>query len=132
MDFDKNFEQRCRALEAFKRHFGHYNVPPQYSADRSLGNWCNAMRYSYRKIQQGKPAKRNLSQDRIKRLEEIGFKWKGVDFDKKFENRCLDLEAFKRKFGHCNVSRGYSAGPSLRHWCNFKLRECQIFLTMSE
>jgi len=43
-----------------------------------------------------------LTQDQIERLEEIGFKWK---IRETFEQRCRDLEAFKRDFGHCHVSK---------------------------
>ena len=77
VDFDKKFEQRCLDLEAFKKKFGHCNAPPSYSVDRSLGNWCTTIRYTYNQIQQGKPTKSNLSQDRIECLVEIGFEWKG-------------------------------------------------------
>jgi len=114
-----SFEERCRQLHAFKDEFGHCNVPRGYSAGPSSGleQWCKDMRSTYEQMQEGKPLIYNLSQDGIERLEEIGFKWKGVDLDMKFEKRCLDLEAFKRKFGHCNVPRGYSADRSLGYWC---------------
>jgi len=69
------FEQRCHDLLAFKSEFGHCNVSRKYSADPSLGNWCNTIRSSYKKIQQGQTPRRNLTQDEIERLEEIGFKW---------------------------------------------------------
>ena len=35
-----------------------------------------------------------------------------------FEQRCHDLETVKSEFGHCNVSRKYSANPSLGQWCS--------------
>jgi len=57
----------------------------------------------------------NLSQDRIERLEEIGFQWKGCIT---FEKRCLELIAFKEEFGHCIVPYRYAANPSLGHWCS--------------
>ena len=45
---------------------------------------------------------RNLSQDRIEHLEEIGFQWEGVDYVEAFEKRCRKLIAFKEDFGgHC-------------------------------
>ena len=72
----ETFEQRCRDLEAFKSEFGHCNVPQKYSVNTSLGQWCTKMRCAYKKIQQGQTPKRNLTQDQIERLEEIGFKWK--------------------------------------------------------
>ena len=112
------FDQRCHDLKIFKSEFGHCNVSHNYSADPSLGNWCNAMRYTYKKIQQGqKTPKGNLTQDQIERLEEIGFKW---DLANKtaFEQRCRDLEISKREFGHCNVPYRYLVNPSLGNWCN--------------
>jgi len=110
----KTFEQHCRDLEAFKSEFGHCNVPCKYSANPSFGIWCIQIRYSYNQIQQGQQPSRNLTQDQIERLEEIGFKWK---IRETFEQRCHDLEAFKSEFGHCNVSRKYSANPLLWNRC---------------
>ena len=79
------FEKHCRELEVFKEEFGHCNVPQRYPGNPSLGHWCRNMRTSYHRIQMGKEEpnriqkemKRTckLSQDRIKRLEEIGFQW---------------------------------------------------------
>jgi hypothetical protein len=90
---------------------------PKYTAYPSLGKWCNEKRCAYNQIQQGKPTKYNLSQDRIERLEEIGFKWKlALQGKTTFEQRCHDLEAFKREFGHCHVPREFSVNPSLGHW----------------
>jgi len=109
------FEQRYHELEVFKSEFGHCNVSSKYSVNPSLGKWCIATRYSYNQIQQGQPPKRNLTQDRIERLEEIGFKWKLTET---FEQRYHDLEAFKTKFGHCNIPLRYSVNPSLGNWCN--------------
>ena len=48
----------------------------------------------------------------------ISFEWKLTEFDNKFKQRCHDLEAFKTKFGHCNIPQRYSVDPSLGHWCN--------------
>jgi len=58
----------------------------------------------------------NLSQDRIERLEEIGFQW-GVDYDEAFKKRYHELLAFKEEFVHCNVPRSYACNPSLGQWC---------------
>ena len=117
VDHDKKFDQRCLELEAFKKEFGHCRVPHGWSVDPNFGNWCNAMRVAYNQLQQGIPTIRNISQDRIERLDAIGFIWKLADFDKRFEQHCHDLEAYKRKFGHCNAPQRYSADPSLGRWC---------------
>jgi hypothetical protein len=76
------------------------------------------MRNAYKKIQKGTKADSNLPQDRIERLEDIGFKWKGVNYDEAFVNHCRELIAFKEEFGHCNVPHKFSNNQSLGHLCN--------------
>jgi len=62
----------------------------------------------------------NLSEGRIERVEEIGFKWQVLrtDYDKAFEKHCCDLTSIKEEFGHCNVTRNYAGNPSLGKWCS--------------
>jgi len=113
-----SFEERCRELIAFKEEFGHCNIPQRYAGNPSLVRWCGNMRKTYMKIQKGMKANSNLSQDRIARLEEIGFEWQpSTDYDKAFEQRCRELTSFKDEFGHCNVPQSYAGNPSLGHWC---------------
>jgi hypothetical protein len=75
------------------------------------------VRTAYNKFQKGRKTTRNLSPDRIERLEEIGFQWRGVDYDEIFEEHCLDLIAFKEEFGHCHVRQKFANNPSLGNWC---------------
>ena len=72
--YEELFEKHCQDLIVFKERFGNCNVPSLYP---QLGNWCSHMRTAYKTIQKGIKTNSNLSQDRIARLEEIGFKWKG-------------------------------------------------------
>ena len=72
--YEELFEKHCQDLIVFKERFGNCNVPSLYP---QLGNWCSHMRTAYKTIQKGIKTNSNLSQDRIDRLEEIGFKWKG-------------------------------------------------------
>jgi hypothetical protein len=60
-----------------------------------------------------------LSQDRIERLEAIGFRWRFrvIDLEEAFEQHCHDLKAFKIECGHCDVPYTYSVDPSLSQWC---------------
>ena len=59
------------------------------------------MRYTYNKKRQGQTPRRNLTHDKIARLEEIGFKWSRRDWFqmetqmimcKTFVQRCHHLE----------------------------------------
>jgi hypothetical protein len=116
IDYNEAFEKRCRELIAFKEDFGHCNVYRRHAGNPSLGTWCNTIRSAYTKIQKGMQTNSNLSQDRIERLEEIGFQWKGCVT---FEERCRELTAFKDKlFEQCLVPSRYAANPSLGHWCS--------------
>jgi len=64
--FEKGFEETL----LYKERMGNPNVPNRYITAEGyrLGNWQQNIKKEYRK--------RDLSVDRIKRLEEIGFKWK--------------------------------------------------------
>ena len=59
-------------------------------------------RSSYSKIQKGmmNNSRAPLSQERIVRLEEIGFQLEVCDYDGAFENRCRQPMAFKKEFRH--------------------------------
>jgi len=120
VDYDGAFEKHCVDLEVFKEEFGHCNVPVKYSKNKSFGNWCNNIRSAYKKIQEGRNPRCNLSQDRIERLEKIGFQWTNPIYFEEFEKRCFDLEAFKEEFGHCNVPRRYPKNTALANWCSNK------------
>ena len=117
--FDKVFEKHCRELQAFIEEFGHLRVPLRYPKNPSFGQWCTSTRCPYTKLQKRMPIKRDLSQDKMERLEEIGFQWtiRALHNDV-FEQHCAELEAFKEEFGHCNVSYDYKDNPSLGLWCS--------------
>ena len=118
-EWNKRFEKRFQQLEAFKEEIGHCNVPNRFANNRTLGYWCSNMRRAYKNIQKGMKMKTDydLTPDRIKRLEEIGFQWQGVDHNEAFEKRCRELIAFKEEIGHCNVPRRCANNPSLGQWC---------------
>ncbi len=63
--------QMLQKMVAFKKRFGHPNVPGTWVEDPTLGNWTSFQRSLYRK---GK-----LEKDRIRKLEAIGFSWKRPD-----------------------------------------------------
>ncbi len=54
-------------LLRYKEAFGHCSVPAEWKVDPKLGMWVTTQR---RRKRQGK-----LAKDRIRRLDEIGFRW---------------------------------------------------------
>ena len=111
-DYDEIFEKRCFELEAFKEEFGHCNIP-QGIDNPSLGSWCSKVRHSYSIIQKGMQPSIDLPQDRIDRLEEIGFQWQASDYDEKFEEHSFEPVAFKEDFVYYDLPEGYPEMPPL-------------------
>lgn len=73
----KSFEDHFQSLLEFKELHGHCNVPHRYKENKSLGNWCNNIRTSYRKMKDGGTVTSyRLTPAQIIRLEKIGFKWR--------------------------------------------------------
>jgi hypothetical protein len=111
----KTFDDRFNDLMAFKAKYGHCNVSFR-GEDASLANWCCVLSDSYKKMQQNQKPKMKLSDEKIQRLSDAGFKW-FLQKRETFDDRFNDLMAFKAKYGHCNVSfRGGDA--SLGSWCS--------------
>jgi hypothetical protein len=64
---DLKWEGMFMALTIYKDKHGDCNVPLRWAENKKLGLWVGSQRQFYQK---GK-----LSEDRIKRLEDIGFVW---------------------------------------------------------
>ena len=67
-------DERFNDLMSFKAKYGHCDVPCT-GENASLGHWCSEMRVSYKKMQNNQKPKRKLSDEKIQRLNDAGFKW---------------------------------------------------------
>jgi len=68
-----NFHLRFSQLTGFKEVNGHCRGPRFYKENPQLGSWVHAQRTQYRLFMEGKPSR--MTQDRIKKLDDIGFHW---------------------------------------------------------
>ena len=66
---DALWEEMFTALVAYKDAYGDCNVPDKWTGNRKLASWIGTQRQSRRK------KTRSISEERIKRLNEIGFAW---------------------------------------------------------
>jgi hypothetical protein len=100
------WEERFKELLSYKVAHGNCDVPQSYADNPQLGTWTRRQRILKRKGE--------LSGDRLRRLDEIGFEWDPTKsaWDAMFE----DLKLYKAKHGNCNVPRGYSNNPTLASW----------------
>ena len=66
--------------------------------DASLGQWCGELRVSYKQIQNNQPPRMKLSNEQIQRLNDAGFEWCLRKGSKSFDERFIDLVAYKAKY----------------------------------
>lgn len=97
------WNRRFSELQAFHARHGHCSVPSTWP-DQKLAVWVVHQR-------QFRP---RLSPERRRRLEQLGFVWS--PFDAMWDERLANLAAFKKKFGHCNVSSRDEENPPLAAW----------------
>ena len=104
---ERDWEQKFQELAAYKQHFGSLDIsrPGLYAR---LSAWCTSQRAAYRKGE--------LSNERIVRLEALGFLWDPIN--DVWEQRFQELVAYGNRFGSCRVPVGWSENPSLAVWCS--------------
>jgi Helicase associated domain/Helicase conserved C-terminal domain len=117
-----SWEAMFASLLQFKQQHGHCNVSFGDSKQPLLGTWVTKQRQDRRR--------RCLSEERVRRLDEIGFTW-GKSLPPRTDvsmaiskvHSALDWEAmfdalvhFKQQYGHCNVPRNHTDDPELAKW----------------
>lgn len=117
----KSFEERLEELREYKQRFGHLNVSPNDAEYSSLGKWCENMRTSYKRRQDGKSAKGclKITEEHIRAVEELGFEFRGAAgrVTKTFDERLEELMEYKKIHGDVNVPVEYKDNPALGKWC---------------
>ena len=68
-----------------------------------------------------RPTNPRLTEERLRRLEEIGFQWKVKHkmkryYDKQWDSMFEKLKVFKEKNGHCNVPKRNPSDLKLGTW----------------
>ena len=117
----KSWNERFEELKSYKADKGNCNVPIRFKGNPSLGQWVSTQRQEYGAKRKGN--KTNITEERIKALEEIGFVWSLRDTSKMAPRKSWDahyqsLVDFKEKNGHCDVrvrSKQHPTG-SLGRW----------------
>eukprot|EP00526_Cylindrotheca_closterium_P000993 CAMPEP_0113651524 /NCGR_PEP_ID=MMETSP0017_2-20120614/27470_1 /TAXON_ID=2856 /ORGANISM="Cylindrotheca closterium" /LENGTH=880 /DNA_ID=CAMNT_0000564213 /DNA_START=102 /DNA_END=2744 /DNA_ORIENTATION=- /assembly_acc=CAM_ASM_000147 len=103
---DKLWNKRVRQLAEFYQEYGVANLPIQKKF-RELRDFVHRVRIQYRKKQ--------LSEERIEQLEDLGFIWSFRRFVP-WKTRLEELRAFRQRHGHCRVPFRYKENPSFGLW----------------
>ena len=96
---------------------GNCMVPRGYKQNHSLATWVNNQRAQYRNLQINKKGGSKISQERIEKLDSIGFYWgkdysSGVSrsFGDSFDDNVLALQEYKAAMGNFNVHPNQELG----------------------
>ena len=103
---DALWEEMLAALVAYKRKHGDCNVPRDHAENPSLGTWV--------KKQRSAKSRGTLANERIARLDAIGFLWDPINTA--WQEMFKALVAYRRQHGDCNVPRAYPANRKLARW----------------
>jgi len=93
-------------LEKYHRTHGNVNVP---ISNEKLGRWIS--------VQRLRRMAGRLSQERIRLLDRIGFRWQPRE-RRTWEERVAEVAEFRAKHGHCNIPLSYPKNPSLGFFVN--------------
>jgi Helicase associated domain len=98
------WEELFIELCEFKQKNGHCSVPKGH--EKTLSNWISVQRNMFKK--------NKLSNERIERLEELGFVWDPIStvWEEMFTKLCQ----FKQEHGHSNIFKNSSVVPGLSNW----------------
>lgn len=92
-------------LVEFKEKHGHCLVPNRYKADNKLGSWVSTQRRQYKAMETGRFNATTLPDDRVQRLESIGFIWSTSDPRRvEWDVRFSQLNAFREEHGERSQS----------------------------
>jgi hypothetical protein len=104
------------------------DVPLKCEGNISLGSFVNNQRTEYRKFCKGEPS--SMTNEKIKDLEDLGFRWSVRESRTPWMKRLKELQVFKKEFGHVNVPKNWKGNPTLSYWVQ-KQRQvslgCQSF-----
>ena len=105
---EATWETMFADLVAYKQTYGNCNVPDRWKNNPELGTWCKEQRTNYKR--------KNLSPDRVNRLNKLGIVWH--PFAVAWEQMFGKLFAYKQTHGDCNVPQAWKDDPELGTWCN--------------
>jgi len=122
VSWDTRYEELCK----FKEEFGDCSVPIRFNANRKLGSWVTKQRNEYRQLREGK--KTNMTDERLRKLEEIGFIWVDQHGGAKtnWEKKYHELRQYKAEFEDCLVPEDYQRNPRLGTWVAQQRKNYQL------
>ena len=121
------WNDRLFELKDFKEENGHCLVPQRY---QQLGKWVHNQRQQYSLFKKGEDSA--MTQERIAKLNEIGFVWDASDMcpaqinEAAWTARFAELVAYKTRHNNCLVPAKYEANKQLAKWVDKQREQYQL------
>jgi hypothetical protein len=112
---ESKWEEMFEVLTECKKTHGNCNAPSNWAENKQLASWVSVQRRSYKN--------RNLTEDHIKRLDDIGFMWNPSE--SKWEEMFEALIEYKNNHGNCNVTQRWTENKQLASWVNNQRNRCK-------
>ena len=104
-----HWETMFRELLSYRAARGDCNVPSKWEHSK-LANWVTGLRRAKRY------KSKNLTLQRVGRLDEIGFVWDHKRNRRTWEEMFSGLQEYERQHGDCNVPHPWPENQKLRWW----------------
>jgi hypothetical protein len=119
-DNEERWKKRFNDLVEFQRVHGHCNA----AQSTDLGKWVKMQRETKAETDLKKAGTRPkrkkqrpcLSDERIAKLETIGFQWRVAKPPVGWESRFEQLKEYRSVHGHCNVPQSYEPDKPFGRW----------------
>ena len=99
---------------------GHCDVPRNYPTNQKLSNWVKWQRQEY--------GKKKLPQEKIQKLESIGFTWgKKFSSPPSWEEQLEELKKYYKAMKHCNVPINQNNPSPLAKWISNQRFEYKFY-----
>lgn len=113
---DQIWNQKLELLRAFQREHGHCIVPRNHvtAGSVNLGSWVACQRMYKKQFDKGLSSCGGITQERINKLDSIGFEWRvHGDDSTSWKDKFALLRSFQREHGHCIVPHNYVTAGSV-------------------
>lgn len=130
---DERWNEKYEELKAFKEEHGHCNIKKGDEREGLL-RWVASVRTSYHKQKKGIEHLKGvtLSEERIKRLNDLNFEWRvRKNMPLAWEARYDQLLEFRDQHSHVRVPQNHTDPQGLGHWV-FEQRKMYMRLKLGK
>mmetsp|Transcript_26868 Transcript_26868/g.57591 ORF Transcript_26868/g.57591 Transcript_26868/m.57591 type:complete len:224 (-) Transcript_26868:366-1037(-) len=120
------WDKRYNECKEFLKKNNHCKIPTNFKENKSLGIWVQETRRNFMLMMKGKKPRRELTQEVIVKLNELGFYWgiapdpnKFPETDVSWEKNFAQLQEYEKTHGNSEVPMDGSDNVALSKLCKW-------------